>query len=95
MQVMIIGSGVFPAVARNIRSRYFDEVIMMMSIYSFLPYTPWVQDAKIKFMVGYVSSYLLVLHFAVHLGPITIETIKRVIRRIKLSCARRDQKRHQ
>ena len=67
---MIIGSGAFLAVASNIRFRYFDEVIMMLSIYTFMAYTPWVEDPPTKFFVGYISISLIVLHVVNSLGQI-------------------------
>lgn len=92
VQVIIIGMGVFPAIKSDIRSRFFDEVIMMMSMYPMLAYTPWVQDDNIKFHIGYVSILAIVVHLLVKLVPMTIDTIKRVVRRIRLGCKRREQK---
>lgn len=92
VQVMIIGMGVFPAVASENRSRYFNELIMMLSAYPLLAYTPWVQNDQKRFYVGYISISAIVIHLLVNFGPIIIETIKNCTRKIRLWCARRDHK---
>ena len=85
VQVIIIGSGVFPA--GTTRSRYFNESIMMLSIYTFMPYTPWVSDAQTRFLVGYESIFFIVLHILVNLGPISIETLKMTFKKIRTKFA--------
>ena len=83
--MIIIGSGVFPA--GTTRSRYFNESIMMLSIYTFMPYTPWVSDAQTRFLVGYESIFFIVLHILVNLGPISIETLKMTFKKIRTKFA--------
>ena len=66
---MILGSKVYTESSRK-KIEFFNESILMLAMYTFLCYSPWVPDAAFKFKIGYaticiVSSHLVVNFFLI------------------------------
>ena len=56
--------------------KFFNEIILMYSIYAFLAYTPWVEDVEGKFLTGYISIFLIGLHLVINIALICAASAK-------------------
>lgn len=72
---MIIGMRIFPSASFR-RMKFFNEIILMYSIYAFLAYTPWVEDVEGKFLTGYISIFLIGLHLVINIALICAASAK-------------------
>ena len=66
LQVIIVGMGVFKDSSKR-RLEYFNELILMMTMYTIICYSPWVQDVELKFYIGYVTIGFVILHLVINL----------------------------
>ena len=87
IQVIIIGSGTF-LWREKARMEYFNEFILMQTMYTILCFSPFVPDVKTKFYLGYVTITIVCLHLAVNLFSI----FKSTFHGIKFKCKKRIMK---
>ena len=66
LQVIIVGMNVFKDSSKR-RLEYFNELILMMTMYTIICYSPWVQDVELKFYIGYVTIGFVILHLVINL----------------------------
>ena len=66
IQVIIVGMNVFKDSSKR-RLEYFNELILMMTMYTIICYSPWVQDVELKFYIGYVTIGFVILHLVINL----------------------------
>lgn len=64
---------------------FFNEVIIFMVMYSIFVYTPWFASDEEKFMIGYVTIGIVVLHIVVNLSILLGSMAKNA----KLKCKNR------
>ena len=87
IQVNIIGAGVFLDSSKR-RTEYFNECILMLTVYTFVCFTPFVPDVETKFYIGYVSIFIVILHLVVNIFIIFRPTVHSA----KLKCKLRARK---
>lgn len=64
-QLIIIGSGVF-STARKRKTEYFNELIILMVMYTIFCYTPWFYDIESRPYIGYVTIVIVLMHLIVN-----------------------------
>ena len=74
------------------RQQYFDESMTLLTLYTFLCFTKFVPQAQIQYMIGFVSSTIVLIHLAVNLGLITKISVHSGILYLKRCFYRRKQK---
>jgi len=82
IQVIIIGSNVFGSKSRE-KTEYFNEIVLMMSMYTMFVFSPWVTDVYVVFYFGYIVIAIVVTHLLINLGIILVSTIKTTISQCK------------
>lgn len=65
-QVIIVGMNVFKENSKR-RLEYFNELVLMMTMYTMLCYSPWIHDVELKFYIGYVTIGFVILHLVINL----------------------------
>ena len=84
VQVIIIGSNVF--ILRSKRQmEYFNEFILMQTMYTIICFSPFIGDVETKFYLGYVTITIVCLHLVVNLFIIFRSTFLG----IKFKCRKR------
>lgn len=68
-QVILTGANVFPSRSKR-RLEYFNEIILMTTMYTIFVYSPWTADVHLKFYVGYITIFIVSTHLGVNLGMI-------------------------
>ena len=66
-QVIIIGSRVFQGKTKQ-NLEFFNELILMLVLYTMLCFSPFVHDVNVKFYLGYVSIAIVALHLLINLS---------------------------
>jgi len=64
-QVIILGRIEPFSVSSKRRYEMFSETILMLTMYHFICFTPFVPDNEVRFKLGYSVSCLICLHLAV------------------------------
>jgi len=64
-QVIILGRIEPFSVSSKRRYKMFSETILMLTMYHFICFTPFVPDLEVRFALGYSVSCLICLHLAV------------------------------
>lgn len=67
------------------RLEYFNEVVLMMVMYTIITYSPWVDDPIVTFYIGYVTILFVILHLIVNFTLIFRNSLKSC----KLKCRSR------
>ena len=67
----------------------FNEVTMLVSIYTMMCFSPKVMNATVKARIGYFACFVIAAHFTISLVLITDSSIRETIRSCKLSQAKR------
>ena len=57
----------------------FNEVILMIVMYTIICFTPWVESIETKVKIGYVTMFFVSLHFIVNLTIIIQTSIRATI----------------
>ena len=65
-QVIILGNDIFKEKHRR-NGEYFNELMLLMTMYTFLCYSPWVDDIITKFYIGYMTIFIVCLHFVINI----------------------------
>ena len=63
---------------------YFNEVILMMTLYTIMCFSGWISDVEIKFKLGYVACALVTFHFLLNLSLIIVITVRVTKRRLRM-----------
>jgi len=69
----------------------FNEVILMLLLYTVICFTPWIPEVEIKVNIGYLSCLLVTLHLVLNLALMLGGSIKGAFRACKLMCAKKRQ----
>ena len=93
VQVIIIGAGVFLSQSRG-RVEYFNELILMMVLYTMLCFSPWISDVELKFNIGYICIGFVVIHLLVNLSIIFGATVSILKQRFRMYMAMRHLKKY-
>ena len=91
-QVMIIGSGVFLLKSKT-RMEYFNELILMQTMYTIISFSPFGPDEETRFYLGYATITIVCLHLIVNLFMIFSSTVTAVKLRCRRKMAMRKQRR--
>ena len=89
MQVNIVGAGVYIDSSKR-RTEYFNECILMLTVYTIICFTPFVPEVETKFYIGYMAISLVVLHLVVNLLIIFRSTVLLIKLKCKLRARRKD-----
>ena len=76
----------------QLRTERFNEVILMLILYTMLCFTPWVPQIETKMKVGYLSCFFVCLHFIVNLYIMTRSSIKGTIISCRIYSAKKAMK---
>ena len=69
----------------------FNDVMVLLSIYTMICFTPWIPDAKVKSRIGFIACTLVALHFIVSLVFITASSVSNLIQKCKIRQAKKVQ----
>ena len=71
IQINLIGLKVYPSRAKETQE-YFNEIVILLVLYSIFVFTPWVDNVDVAFYTGYFTILIVVSHLAVSLLLITL-----------------------
>ena len=71
IQINLIGLKVYPSRAKETQE-YFNEIVILLVLYSIFVFTPWVDNVDVSFYTGYFTIFIVVSHLAVSLLLITL-----------------------
>ena len=74
-QVIIIGTGAYESGSKA-RTEWFNEVVLMSTLYTIMCFSPLVQDVATKFYIGYVCIAIVISHLLLNIGIIFYVTLK-------------------
>ena len=80
---IIIGTKVYDSKMKT-RMEFFNEIILMMTMYSIMCFSPFIFDAETKFYLGYITIAIVCLHLAVNFFLI----FKGTFHEMKMKCRR-------
>ena len=63
----------------------FNEVVMMLLLYTFICYSNWGPDSGSKFKIGFISCGLVSLHLLINISKMFITTIKNVFKKCRMN----------
>lgn len=73
--VIILGENVFRSKAqRNLE--YFNETVLMFTMYTIFFFSPWVAQSAVRFMAGYITIIVVSLHLLINLFVIARSTVR-------------------
>jgi hypothetical protein len=55
---------------------FFNEAVIMLTLYSFFGFTPFVADLSIRVYVGFYCSFVVSMHMIINLFLITFDTFR-------------------
>ena len=87
-QVILIGTNIFTEKTKR-RLEFFNELILMTTMYTILVYSAWNDDAILKFQVGYVTIFIVACHLAVNLTLIFGTTAISIRKKCRVKNAKR------
>ena len=64
-QTFIIGSGVYSTKGAR-RSEFFNEITLMLVLYTVLCFSPWLDDIAMRIIIGYIVCSIVIIHFLVN-----------------------------
>ena len=82
-QVIIIGTRPFKSHSQT-RTENFNEVILMLVLYTMMCFSPFISDVQTKYNIGYVSNGFVALHLLINVGIISYATFKQTKREYRL-----------
>ena len=71
------------------KNEIFNEVVMILILYTFISFTDWVPSLEAKFKLGYLSCGLIVLHLLINIFIMLTSSIKGAYKACRLSRHRR------
>ena len=74
-QLIIISFSVYESKFKT-KMEYFNEIILMLTMYTIMCYTPFIFDVPTKHKIGYVTIAVVVLHLFVNFFFIFRESYK-------------------
>lgn len=76
--VMLIGGVEALHTPERRRWEFFNEIIIMMVLYTMICFSPFVPDLSARYQVGWFCIFLVGLHLALNLGLILFGSFKKV-----------------
>ena len=67
----------------------FNEVILVLVLYTMMCFTPWVQEVESKVRIGYLSCFFVATHFVVNLAIMLRGSLLGLSQRCKLRLAKK------
>lgn len=61
----------------------FNEVVIVLTLYSVMCFSGFVTDALTEFNIGYVSCLLIVIHLVVNLSIMVVGSAKKLVLKLK------------
>ena len=58
------------------KNEIFNEIVMILLLYTFMSFTDWVPNFETKFKLGYVACGLIVLHLMINIFIMLASSIK-------------------
>ena len=65
------------------RLEIFNEIVLMLIMYTFMCFSDFVPLVETQFQVGYVSCGLVVFHLLVNLGIMSVSSFKQMRLRVQ------------
>ena len=59
---------------------FFNDIMVLLSIYSMICFSNWIPDALVKSRMGYCACTLVAFHFIVSLVMLTASNLSTMIR---------------
>ena len=73
------------------KNEIFNEIVMLLLLYTFISFTDWVPNLETKFKLGYVACGLIVLHLMINIFIMLTSSIKGAYKACRL---RRHRNKH-
>ena len=54
----------------------FNELIMLLTLYTIMCFSDWLDDLEVQFKIGYVACALIGFHFGLNLFLIIVTTVR-------------------
>ena len=70
----------------------FNEIILVLTLYTIMCFSDWLGDVELKMKIGYVACVLVSVHFVLNIIIMTTTTIQVSKRKCRLSSQRRKYK---
>ena len=67
------------------KNEIFNEIVMILLLYTFISFTDWVPNLEAKFKLGYVACGLIVLHLMINIFIMLAGSIKGAYKACRLS----------
>ena len=87
--VIIIGNVMPYQYAHRRKTEYFNEIILMLTLYTFICFSPFVPDVEMRFAIGYFAIATVSLHLVVNFTLIGRETYLKIKMMLFLFLAKR------
>ena len=87
--VIIIGNVIPYQYSHRRKTEYFNEIILMAVLYTFICFSPFVPDVEVRFSIGYISIATVSLHLLVNFAIIGRVTYRKIKMMLFLYLARR------
>ena len=70
----------------------FNELIMLLTLYTIMCFSDWLDDQEFQFKIGYVACALIGFHSGLNLFLITVTTLRETKQRCRLCILRKRHK---
>ena len=67
------------------KNEIFNEVVMILLLYTLISFTEWGPNIETKFMLGFVTCGLVSLHLLINIGIMITSSTKGVVKKCRLS----------
>ena len=72
-----------------LKNEIFNEIVMILLLYTFISFTDWVPNMETKFKLGYVACGLITLHLMINIFIMLTSSVKGCVNKCRLSSHRK------
>ena len=73
------------------RMELFNEVLLILLLYTMMCFTPWISDVETKYQTGYLSCLLVAFHFVFNISIMLVASLRTLVTQCKVKVAKKTE----